>query len=337
MPKSTKRFVLTSDNLNAQGFRMLTKGALMDDFEKNPLLLFNHIRPDGNSKDQVLPIGYWCDIERDDEKITAVPFFDDSDEFAMSIYHKVENGILKMASAGAEPLLTSSSPELLLPGQKKETVTQWIMKEASICDIGANPDCLTVALYDKDNKTISLSSQTFANLIPEIKMSKKPLSVILKDGKEEEIDLAKLSDEEKDELLKKLMDEKKDYEARISEMEEKLRLADEEKETKRVETLVSKAITQRKISASQKDIYIKLAKQDFATTEQLINDMKPTVPVKEALTQAYNQNDAEIAELAKLSFDELFVKGKLNYVKLNAPDIYKQKFKAKFGKEPQNV
>ncbi|MBA3901594.1 MAG: hypothetical protein H0X62_15560, partial [Bacteroidetes bacterium] len=104
MPKSTKRFILSNNGLNAQGFRMLSEGVVMDEFDKNPVLLFNHIRPEGNDKNQILPLGYWMDLQIDGEDISAVPFFDESDEFAMKIFNKVENGTLKMCSAGAEPL-----------------------------------------------------------------------------------------------------------------------------------------------------------------------------------------------------------------------------------------
>jgi len=37
------------------------------------VLLFNHIRPEGNDRNQILPIGYWQDIELKDGMITAVP------------------------------------------------------------------------------------------------------------------------------------------------------------------------------------------------------------------------------------------------------------------------
>lgn len=174
MPLSTKRFVISNSGLNSQGFRMLTAGAVLEGFIKNPVLLFNHIRPEGNAKNQILPIGHWQDIKVEGDDISGVPFFDDKDDFAMQIFHKVEGGHIRACSVGAEPLETSKKKSDLLPGQTLATVTKYLVKEASICDIGANPDALNVALYDSADKLIQLSDTSIETLIPKINpMAKK--------------------------------------------------------------------------------------------------------------------------------------------------------------------
>jgi hypothetical protein len=314
---------------------MLTEGAVLDDFEKNPLLLFNHIRPEGNNKNQILPMGHWEDLKIEGDEITGVPVFDDDDEFAMSIYKKVENGTIRMCSAGAEPLETSEKREHLVPGQTKATVTKWRLKEASICDIGSNPGSLAVQLYDHFDKAIALSEESLQKIIPNIEM--KDPKIKLSEEEEKQAKLAaeeakaKLSDEDKDKLIAKLK-------LKLQEMEEKLRLAEEEKETERVENLVSKAISMRKITASQKQHFIKLAKGDFKTTEELIASLPSSPTVKENLeNQPANTESERIEKLAEKSWDELFHSGELQFVKLNAPDIYKSKYLTKFGKEPKNV
>lgn len=356
MPKSSKRFILHTDSLNAQGFRMLTSGVDLSDFEKNPVLLFNHIRPSGNEKNQILPIGYWTDIELKDGEISAVPFFDDNDEFAMSIYHKVENGILKMCSAGAEPIETSNDPKVVLPGQKLETVTRWKMKEGSICDIGANPDALAVALYDDGNKIIALSESTIKNLpdnlkTPDMSKNRKDFGTPPK-----KVELKKLTDEEKaaqakleqEELEKQLAEggeDEKDKEiaslkAKLNELEEKLKLAesDEEEPEVKAKKLADTALKMRKITLAEKPSIIKLATADYDATLEMLQARKATTSVKETLEltdKAGEGEQARIVELSKKSYDELFNSGDLQFLKLNAPDVYKAKFKSKFGKEPQ--
>jgi len=104
MKKSSKRFTITSEALNASGFKVRTAGIDLTDFKQNPLLLFMHKRPTGERTDEVLPLGYWDDIQVADGKITGVPVFDDTDPFAVKIYNKVENGTIKMAYAGLHPL-----------------------------------------------------------------------------------------------------------------------------------------------------------------------------------------------------------------------------------------
>lgn len=361
MPKSSKRFILHTDSLNAQGFRMLTAGADLSDFEKNPVLLFNHIRPSGNEKNQILPIGYWTDIELKDGEISAVPFFDDKDEFAMSIYHKVENGILKMCSAGAEPVETSNDPKLILPGQQLETVTNWKMKEGSICDIGANPDAIAVALYD-GNKIIALSESSIKTLPNNLKtpdMSKEKQGAG-GSAAPKKVELKKLNDAEKeaqakleqDELEKQLAEgseeDDKDKEIanlklKISELEEKLKLAEgsEEDPKEKALKLANAALNQRKITLAEKEIIVKLAINNYDEVLEMLKARKPAAAtVKETLALADKTTDAaqaRVAELSKKSYDDLFKSGELEFVKLNAPDVFKAIFKSKFGKEPKNL
>src|SRR5690606_26615306 len=280
MPKSTKRFVLSTNALNSQGFRMLTDGCAIESFKKNPVMLFNHIRPEGNQRNQILPLGHWEDVQVEGDKITAVPVFDDKDEFAMSIYNKVEAGHIRMASVGASPLATSKKKDLMLPGQKHETVTKWTMHEASIVDVGANPEALSVALYDSNDKLINLSESRLETLIPKIDdtMSSKKTTAgaafaALKLAKEagekaaqlrtaaaEKVELALAdegtSDDEKAQLAEEsepadeddaaqqmaaLQEENKTLKEQLAKLQEQLRLSEEEGAEKAAKALADKA------------------------------------------------------------------------------------------------
>lgn len=362
MLKSSKRFRLTNSCLNSHGFRMLTSGAVLTDFEKNPLLLFNHIRPDGNNKNQILPLGYWEDITVEGDDIFATPVFDDKDEFAVSIYHKVEAGVLKMASMGAHPLETSDDPELLLAGQESETVTKWLAKEASICDIGANPDAITVALYDQNNRIIQLSDNA-DSVIPKLKDMTKIKSqagkaaapkkeVKLSDdatSKKESVQLddddnkTTASDDEKtetpEETIARLSEENEQLKARLSELENQLKLSEEEDEEQKLEELAEKALKLRKITLAQKELVKKMARSDWDSTVSYLNTLKPVASVKETLADKARESNKvkeRIEALAAKSYDELFKSGGLAELKMSAPDVYAAKFKEKFGKDPKN-
>lgn len=377
--KSTKRFIISDSRLNAQGFRMLTEGALLDDFEKNPLMLWNHQRPEGTDKNQILPIGHWEDIEVNGDEISGVPVFDDKDEFAMSIFHKVEGGHIRMCSAGAEPLETSEEESVLLPEQSKATVTKWRLKEASIVDIGANPGALAVALYDANDNLIRLSDPLLKNLIPNITMTKKTTTAKVaaakvaaaEAAKAEKVALAakkvavqlaeeakeegeaKLADndgeaqlaeeepeEDKDEIIAKLTAQVAELTEKLKLAEEQVSLADTEKEEAKVEQLANKAIALKKITLAQKPHIIKLAKADYNGTVEYLNGIRPQKSVKEIIELSDNGGDGksdEIAKLSAMSWDTLFnTKGAIITLKAQAPDVYKAKFKEKFGKNPIN-
>ena len=149
-----KTFVLHDESLNEYGFWLLTSGAILTQFKKNPLMLFNHNRSWRDTKDTILPIGHWDNIRIEGTKILAEPVFD-ADEFSQQIAAKVESGTLRMASVGIKAVETSNDPKWIKPGQRYETVLKWVVKEASIVDIGANNNAL--ALYDKDDSLIELS------------------------------------------------------------------------------------------------------------------------------------------------------------------------------------
>lgn len=151
MKESSKRFVISSESKNAGGFRVRTKGIDMKEFNNNPLLLFMHQRPTGKNRDEVLPLGFWQDLRVEPNgDITGQPVFDDTDDFAMKIYNKVENGTLKMASAGLHP-------QKFVNIDGEQWLEQSTLKEASIVDIGLNKDALAVALVDEDGGLITLA------------------------------------------------------------------------------------------------------------------------------------------------------------------------------------
>ncbi|MET4080091.1 hypothetical protein ABIB40_000031 [Pedobacter sp. UYP30] len=158
MLKSKKKFIIQTERVNSYGFRVLTAGVNIEQFKRNPLMLWMHRRPNGLDKNEVLPLGYWSDIEVRDSIIYGTPVFDDTDQFAMLIYNKVENGTIAMASAGLIPLEWSDDPDLQLPGQTSRTLVKSVIDECSLVDIGANPDAMAVALYNPHGNKINLST-----------------------------------------------------------------------------------------------------------------------------------------------------------------------------------
>jgi hypothetical protein len=172
-----KTFVLHDESLNTQGFWMVTGGADLSQFKKNPIMLWNHNRSWADREDTLLPIGHWDNIRVEKDRILADAVFD-SDDFSQKIAQKVEAGTLRMASAGAIPVETSSDAGYIKQGQRYETVTKWRMRVASIVDIGSNHNSL--ALYDSEGKLIELSD-TSKNPLKELtNQNKNNMKEILK-------------------------------------------------------------------------------------------------------------------------------------------------------------
>lgn len=152
---TNKRFVLTDESINSSGFWIRTAGGDLSQFEKNPLMLWSHMRVWKGTEDEVLPIGNWKDVKVENGVLTGEPYFDEDDLFAVKIKNKVDKGIIRMASVGIRVIETSADPKYLKPGQTRETITKWKLIEASICDIGRNENAL--AFYDSDDNLITFS------------------------------------------------------------------------------------------------------------------------------------------------------------------------------------
>jgi hypothetical protein len=325
MKKSTKRFTLTSEAKNQEGFHVYTNGVDLTDFKDNPIMLWMHTRPSGGSKDEVLPLGYWADIEVKDGKITAVPVFDDSDEFAMKIYQKVENGTIKMASAGLRPIEWN---------QDNTWLKKSVLKEASIVDIGSNREALGVALYNEVDQLVKLADITVKSkshinmkLIQLSAATTLPLLKLQEGATEADVhtailNLVTLSQSQKNEI-QKLKDSNK-------ELNDKIELAEKASSKKKCVELADKAISERKITADQKGFIIKLAEADFDNASKYVDSLKGADTVANQINQ---ETPGASEELKKLSYDELDKSGKLIKLKAADPEAFKTKFKERFGTE----
>ncbi len=153
-----KSAVISSSNINSYGFRVLSEGIDIEQYRKNPIVLYMHERA-GNGR---LPIGRMEDVHFEGDLLIGTPVFDMTDEFAAQVAGKWENGFLKMLSAGLDIIETSTDPKYLLAGQQFATVTASKLREVSIVDIGANDDALQLccALYSNGGDRIELSGKT---------------------------------------------------------------------------------------------------------------------------------------------------------------------------------
>lgn len=168
-----RRFRFNDESLNAYGFWVRNDGIDFSDFEKNPVCLYNHERGWRGTKEDVMPIGFWEDLNK--EEMTAVPNLYEEDEWVQSIAGRIKHGTLRGASMGITILEWSEDPSYLKPGQTRPTVVKCKLKEISIVDIPANKNALV--LYDVDGNQINLGDNGEGLPLPLITSKKDDMNL----------------------------------------------------------------------------------------------------------------------------------------------------------------
>lgn len=163
--RMSKEAVITSSRLNCYGTRVLTEGVDLEQYRKNPILLYMHRR--GSRGD--MPIGIIENIRVDGDFIYGTPKFDGDTEEEKIIAAKWERGTLRMLSAGLEILEWSEAEEHLTQGQTRPTVTRSKLTEVSVVDIGANDDALQAVRLYQNGKLLTLAQGEECEHLPLLK------------------------------------------------------------------------------------------------------------------------------------------------------------------------
>lgn len=322
-------FVLHDESVNTYGFRMLTSGANLEEFRKNPVLFLNH-------KDWELPIGRWENIRIEGARILADAVFDENDEEAIKVMKKVETDFVRMASIGAwPPEEVSDAPELKLPGQTMPTVTRWTVREASVVTIGANHNALV--MYDRQTgKQIDLTDATSVVRLMDINIHSNTENM-----NENLKGVLKLQDSATE---AEIVGAVKTLIANNDRLSEENRVLKEEKaeqerirmEAQRAEgvALVDAAVKDGRIDAAGRNAYLALFDKDFESAKAVLAAIPHRKSVVSQIDTAREQQQTELSDLASKTWDELDRAGRLVELKDKAPELFREKFKVRFGTEP---
>ncbi|WP_295990501.1 hypothetical protein [uncultured Alistipes sp.] len=317
-------FILHDESVNTYGFRMLTSGANLEEFRKNPVMLLNH-------EDHELPIGRWESIRIDDERrILADALFDEADPRAQRVLSKVEGGFLRAASVGTwAPEELSDAEDLKLPGQTGPTVLRWTLREASIVTIGANHNAL--AMYDRSTGTrIDLEDRTAilrlmdTTIKTDTTMFKTLKSILhLQDA---------TPDAEVMAAVKNMQAEKERLEAENKTLKDAAAQHDaERKQRQKTEaaTLVDAAISEGRISAPGREDFLKFFDRDFEAAKSAL----AAIPRYESVARRVGRDDVapELKDFNAKSWDELYREDRLEELRDKAPDLFRAKYKERFG------
>lgn len=243
----THRFVVSTENVNCYGSRVLTDGIDTTQYEKNPVVLFMHQRNTFQAKGNEV-IGRCVSLKKEAGQLIAEIEFDENEPFAKSIADKVERGFIRMASPYLDIMETTSDPALILTGQSRETISKSRLGEISIVDIGGNDDALKLFNDAGEPAQIKLLNQKSENKMSELK------TIALA--------LGKPADASESDLLNTVTElklAKTTAETKTQEWEGKY-LALQKTEA---EKLVNKAVSLGLIPEDLKDVQVKAFETDF--------------------------------------------------------------------------
>ena len=99
--------------MNSYGFRLLTSGVDMEQYQRNPVLLYMHERGK--------VIGTVENIAVEGQDLVGELVFDEVTSKSKEVAAQWDKGSLRMVSAGLEIIETSDDQSLLLPGQTGPT------------------------------------------------------------------------------------------------------------------------------------------------------------------------------------------------------------------------
>ncbi|MEH0156498.1 HK97 family phage prohead protease [Limibacter armeniacum] len=140
-----KRFRIADSGLNRKKGRVMVSGIKLENFNENPVMLFNHKRGE--------VIGYWEDITKENDEMYGSPVFASTPE-AQRIKQLVDDGAIRAVSMGIDPIELSDDPKDILPGQQFMSIMHSELMEISFTDIPAYASAVRVYSADGGEQDI---------------------------------------------------------------------------------------------------------------------------------------------------------------------------------------
>lgn len=340
MARSKTKLVLIDDTLLMHGFRVLMSGARLEQYQKNPVLLIQHIRGDEPKfSEPILPIGKMTDVAIEGSKLVGFPEFDDDDELAKKVESKYEKGYMNGASIWLQPISVSDDPSLKLEGQTGPTVTEWSLLETSIVDV---PNCHgALAIRNAAGQRIALSADgdnadalSYLNSLLTQNSEMKKDALVLKLGLPATADEAAIETK-----LTALLDagvklaaaeqQNTDLRAKVVSLQDQINLKEREK-------LVDDAILDGKLAAGEREPMLKLAAADLEAVKSLITARPAggsSIQQQLAAGQLDETSKLELQQLSAKTGKELYLSGQLDRLKVLDKGVFKLKYKEAFGVE----
>lgn len=311
---ASRTVVISTSRLNSHGFRMLTSGADIESYKKNPILLWMHMRPWKGTKDEVLPLGTVENIRIEGDAILGELKFDGTDEFSREVEKKWDAGTLRAVSVGATSIEQSTDPTVVVQGQKYATITRWRLDEVSVVDLPANEDA--IALSFEGNQTfVTLSKGNISNFLKPIKQQEMN-SIAVKLG---------LTPEAAEEEILQAIESLQTEVATLRQGAEQAKLA-------AISMAVETAIKEKRITESQRNHFVELGKKVGIDDLKLtLSAIEPAIKAMDIIAGRNSKTlpaDKKWSDYSEVELAQLRAENKEAYVAL---------FKAEYGFEPELI
>jgi hypothetical protein len=327
--KISKEFQLSDSAVNSYGFRLLTSGYQIKEYEKNPIGYYMHLRDDG-------VVVKWENLRIEGDTIYGTPCINLVNKRGQQTVDEVEAGFLNGASFGHWVILDYSyDPDLMLPGQTGPTITKWYNRECSLVDVPGNYDSL--CLYDADGNEINLADFSNKNTLSmkQLMITAGMLATLnlkaeaVTDAATVETAIADLAAKaaKADLLTTQLAAAEGEKNKAVSDLAAfKATTVDKEEDAILATALAAKKIT-AKVQAQLKADY----KGRPEALKALVDEMPAYQSIAAAIAGA---NGADgVKDLAAKSWDDLDKAGELPALKAADLETFKAKFKTKFNKD----
>lgn len=324
--RMAKDMIISTSRLNCYGSRVMTAGIDIEQYKKNPVLLWMHRRSFGSGSP--LPIGRVENLRFEGDALKGTPVFDENDPFAKQIADKWENGFLKMCSAGIDIIETSVDPAHLLPGQTRATVLRSKLTEVSIVDIGGNDDALQLT---NSGQLLTLAAGEASEVLPLLELTKDNA-----DGSRPEVNNNNNNKKSmKKETLALLGLNEGATEQQVHEAVQLLKgQADKAKtiELAAITAAVDKAVSEKRITEAKRDHFMELGKKvGVQSLNETLELMQPAQKPTDLISKETGANGAPAgghqtyAKLSEVPDD------KLEALKQEQPQEYARLYKAEYG------
>lgn len=333
--KASKEFVLSDSSINVYGFRLMTEGCMLEEFQKNPIGFLNHEREEG-----VLVL--WEDLRIDGDKILGTPVINLNHEKGQQCLDDIENGFLNGASVGDIQLQEYYYELDEASGCEVLVASKWWFKECSLVDMPGNRSSFAIDLSDATEKQINLNDlkETLKNnSMKKIQLAITPALVSLlgladggasADEKTIEAAIENLSDKAKQ--ADALKTENAALTALKDTAESALKSLQDSTTAEAVNRILEEGLAAKKLTVQLRD---KLATQ-YAGKPTELKDLVDAMPAYQPVSKQLNGGaSGELPEDVKgKTWDELaWQRGALENLKDNHNDHFKKLYKEKFGKE----
>ena len=305
----SKRVRISNESLNSYGFRVLTSGIDLEQYKRNPVLLFMHERGK--------VIGTVKDLKIENGELTGELVFDEASELSRQCKAQYDAGSLRMVSIGIDPKETSEAKDLLLEGQTLPTVTKCKLVEISLVDIGANDDAIVM----NGNGTVLELKRYGDCLLPLLNIN--PINQTTMEFKAIALKLGLPETAEEAAILSKIAELQKDAGASVT-----LRAENDKLKLAGIITLVDKAVSEKKITVENREHFINLGKTIGAEElTKTLSAISRQVKLSSIVRPGGASTQSGYTKLSEVPAEELLT------MRQNDKETYKRLYKAEYGVE----